>query len=257
MLYCVPITLYKIRKKVVSMRLGKNLLSVNHVVSAWVTGYLPVSRVRTKGYWRQKDLLIFFVWQVLCQTQTLLFRWEVQSWHGKIGYEKYEYEDKELVIVQFGECWKLRFIINLRVRLTWISKKWDPESNWTVTILGRYFFAPQSCTYLEVMVFKKWPISSASENKHTNQPLILYNPTIAIWDLNRIFENMSMLELQGSIQIARPVREQLFSRTTVRVNSCSREQLLPDHMTNHEMLWNWMVCMVSWMQLVTNSIICL
>ena len=41
------------------MRLGKNLLSVDHEVSAWVTGYLPVSRVRTKGYWRQKDLLIF------------------------------------------------------------------------------------------------------------------------------------------------------------------------------------------------------
>ena len=42
----------------------------------------------------------------------------------------------------------------------------------------------------------------------------------------------------GSIEIARPV--------------C--EQLLPDHMTNHEMLWNWMVRMVSWMQLVTTSL---
>ena len=39
----------------------------------------------------------------------------------------------------------------------------------------------------------------------------------------------------GSIEIARPVRE----------------QLLPDHMTNHEMLRNCMVCMASWMQLVT------
>ena len=35
----------------------------------------------------------------------------------------------------------------------------------------------------------------------------------------------------GSIQIARPVCEQLFSRTVVLMNSCSREQLLPDHMT--------------------------
>ena len=58
-----------------------------------------------------------------------------------------------------------------------------------------------------------------------------------LWDWDD-FANITWKTIYfGSIQIARPVREQLFPRTTVRLNSCSREQLLPDHnMTNHEML---------------------
>jgi len=53
------------------------------------------------------------------------------------------------------------------------------------------------------------------------------------------------LPLSGSIKIARPVF----------ANNCY--QILWQHI-NHEMLclWNWMVCMVFWMLLVTTSIIC-
>ena len=57
-----------------------------------------------------------------------------------------------------------------------------------------------------------------------------------------------------SIGIARPVFANSFSRTVVP------EQLFPDHITEYQS-WNVIIMklngMVSWMQLVTSSIICL